>query len=591
MRHESVYKETLKITFPGKGDLVGCDISVSGTDMVLKSSSDVKALTYCDLKCIHIPGLMEVLKLYPEFAQTFCSDILHDLTFNLREGYEMEDNGGTSLTLPSISEDDENSEGTTPRSPMSPCLTINRNKYSAATGDENWESKVHQFRRTFQSGHRPTVRFEKLRPAATHPNLRKSWDFFDIRDEIEMTKTSVERLDSQMTSLTQDVANLSQEVRTTLILLQQKFECTVTLPQTTQSCESLPMRKHPGNPSLPRRACSQPIGLPSGDQTARDVAHETLRPHHFHNSETQTDLYLLDDILQRRFSPENFSLSERSSDKSSLERSFERSVERSSVERSERYPLQRTSGCSSFSLGEDKVEFVVGPPVSGDEAPETTGGGLRSPKESRDNNNSRMAAFWRSASPDDQPVPSSSSRFRSSVNGGRDSNARSDVPGEIVVDIDGSTSLRLEEFVNFAKGFRITCIRQVRQSSVSPSRPEPGRELPAGKSCSPVFSSPQPVNFLLKPATPLLPSVSTTMATTFLQQQQTNALVSTLLEQVGIMSKYISTLQIPPPPVIHAAQSTAAPVPPAQSPPTAVISPSQFVTSIVSKSKSQYLLP
>ncbi|KAG8198588.1 hypothetical protein JTE90_026486 [Oedothorax gibbosus] len=57
------------------------------------------------------------------------------------------------------------------------------------------------------------------------------------------------------------------------------------------------------------------------------------------------------------------------------------------------------------------------------------------------------------------------------------------------------------------------------------------------------------------------------------------------------MSKYISTLQIPPPPVIHAAQSTAAPMPPAQSPPTAVISPSQFVTSIVSKSKSQYLLP
>ncbi|GFV66631.1 potassium voltage-gated channel subfamily H member 8 [Trichonephila clavipes] len=118
-----------------KGDLVGCDISVNGPDQVLKSSSDVKALTYCDLKCIHIPGLMEVLKLYPEFAQTFCSDILHDLTFNLREGYEMEDNGGTSLTLPSISEDDENndSDGTAPASPMSPCLTINRNKYNAGT--------------------------------------------------------------------------------------------------------------------------------------------------------------------------------------------------------------------------------------------------------------------------------------------------------------------------------------------------------------------------------------------------------------------------------------------------------------------------
>ncbi|GFY77086.1 potassium voltage-gated channel subfamily H member 8 [Trichonephila inaurata madagascariensis] len=173
-----VLQNGMVVAILGKGDLVGCDISVNGPDQVLKSSSDVKALTYCDLKCIHIPGLMEVLKLYPEFAQTFCSDILHDLTFNLREGYEMEDNGGTSLTLPSISEDDENndSDGTAPASPMSPCLTINRNKYNA--GEDNWENKVHQFRRTFQ-GHRPTVRFEKLRPAATHPNLRK-WHVYGL---------------------------------------------------------------------------------------------------------------------------------------------------------------------------------------------------------------------------------------------------------------------------------------------------------------------------------------------------------------------------------------------------------------------------
>lgn len=54
----------------------------------VKSSSDLKALTYCDLKCIHIPGLLEVLKLYPEFSDTFYSEILHDLTFNLREGHE-----------------------------------------------------------------------------------------------------------------------------------------------------------------------------------------------------------------------------------------------------------------------------------------------------------------------------------------------------------------------------------------------------------------------------------------------------------------------------------------------------------------------
>ena len=89
------------LNFSGKGDLVGCDISkhlktanssISGSchDVVVKSSCDVKALTYCDLKCINIPGLVEVLKLYPEFQDQFAEDIKHDLTYNLREGYDAE---------------------------------------------------------------------------------------------------------------------------------------------------------------------------------------------------------------------------------------------------------------------------------------------------------------------------------------------------------------------------------------------------------------------------------------------------------------------------------------------------------------------
>lgn len=70
---------------------MGSDISLtSGAETVMRSSSDVKALTYCDLKCLFIPGLLEVLKLYPEFAESFCHDIVHDLTYNLREGYENE---------------------------------------------------------------------------------------------------------------------------------------------------------------------------------------------------------------------------------------------------------------------------------------------------------------------------------------------------------------------------------------------------------------------------------------------------------------------------------------------------------------------
>ena len=71
---------------------MGCDISkhlCSNTnDVVIKSSCDVRALTYCDLKCLCIPGLVDVLKLYPEFQEQFAEDVKHDLTYNLREGYD-----------------------------------------------------------------------------------------------------------------------------------------------------------------------------------------------------------------------------------------------------------------------------------------------------------------------------------------------------------------------------------------------------------------------------------------------------------------------------------------------------------------------
>jgi len=73
------------LTHAGKGDLFGSDLGC--TDAVIKSSCDVRSLTYCDLQCIQLFGLREVLEMYPEFAATFASDLAQDLTYNLREGY------------------------------------------------------------------------------------------------------------------------------------------------------------------------------------------------------------------------------------------------------------------------------------------------------------------------------------------------------------------------------------------------------------------------------------------------------------------------------------------------------------------------
>lgn len=73
------------IPSPGKGDLIGSDSLTK--EQVIKTNANVKALTYCDLQYISLKGLREVLRLYPEYAQKFISEIQHDLTYNLREGH------------------------------------------------------------------------------------------------------------------------------------------------------------------------------------------------------------------------------------------------------------------------------------------------------------------------------------------------------------------------------------------------------------------------------------------------------------------------------------------------------------------------
>ncbi|KAM9715532.1 voltage-gated delayed rectifier potassium channel KCNH4 [Menidia menidia] len=83
-----VLKDSMVLAILGKGDLIGSDLP--GTEQVIKTNADVKALTYCDLQYISVRGLREVLELYPEYASVFASDIHNNLTYNLREGSQEE---------------------------------------------------------------------------------------------------------------------------------------------------------------------------------------------------------------------------------------------------------------------------------------------------------------------------------------------------------------------------------------------------------------------------------------------------------------------------------------------------------------------
>ncbi|XP_045915121.1 potassium voltage-gated channel subfamily H member 8 [Micropterus dolomieu] len=81
-----VLKDSMVLAILGKGDLIGANLSLD--DRVIKTNADVKALTYCDLQCINLKGLYEVLDLYPEYSHRFVQDIQQDLTYNLKEGHE-----------------------------------------------------------------------------------------------------------------------------------------------------------------------------------------------------------------------------------------------------------------------------------------------------------------------------------------------------------------------------------------------------------------------------------------------------------------------------------------------------------------------
>ncbi|XP_062994657.1 potassium voltage-gated channel subfamily H member 4 [Elgaria multicarinata webbii] len=110
-----VLKDNIVLAILGKGDLIGADLP--SKDQVIKTNADVKALTYCDLQYISLRGLFEVLELYPEYSAKFMADIHQDLTFNLREGSEIEGLLRFSRS-PRLSQSHPES-GATPEKPLS----------------------------------------------------------------------------------------------------------------------------------------------------------------------------------------------------------------------------------------------------------------------------------------------------------------------------------------------------------------------------------------------------------------------------------------------------------------------------------------
>ncbi|XP_047226108.1 potassium voltage-gated channel subfamily H member 7-like [Girardinichthys multiradiatus] len=76
-----ILKDDIVVAILGKNDIFGEMIHLCTTPG--KSNADVRALCYCDLSTIQREDLLEVLDMYPEFADYFFNNL--ELTFNLRD--------------------------------------------------------------------------------------------------------------------------------------------------------------------------------------------------------------------------------------------------------------------------------------------------------------------------------------------------------------------------------------------------------------------------------------------------------------------------------------------------------------------------
>ncbi|XP_049449953.1 potassium voltage-gated channel subfamily H member 7-like isoform X3 [Epinephelus fuscoguttatus] len=76
-----ILRDDIVVAILGKNDIFGEMIHLFAKPG--KSNADVRALSYCDLSTIQREDLLEVIDMYPEFADSFFNNL--ELTFNLRD--------------------------------------------------------------------------------------------------------------------------------------------------------------------------------------------------------------------------------------------------------------------------------------------------------------------------------------------------------------------------------------------------------------------------------------------------------------------------------------------------------------------------
>ncbi|XP_076156970.1 voltage-gated delayed rectifier potassium channel KCNH8 [Alosa pseudoharengus] len=267
-----VLKDGMVLAILGKGDLIGANMSIE--DRVVKTNADVKSLTYCDLQCINLRGLYEVLDLYPEYSHRFCQDIQQDLTYNLREGHESHlisrimsskvvdpqvdgrGNGGVIQCYQPIREQgDEEQEAEEAEDDEEETVLFLSDENMRKPDPSNLSPRVVDGTEESNSTESsPTFTFSAVHGAAN----ATATDMIQISTaelaaKAEETRGQLCHLDQEVTSLGREVAELSRVMRSLAFLM----ESLLTSPHAHSTCSPHysppppPANTHPWTPSMP----------------------------------------------------------------------------------------------------------------------------------------------------------------------------------------------------------------------------------------------------------------------------------------------------------------------------------------------------
>ncbi|XP_068833513.1 potassium voltage-gated channel subfamily H member 6 isoform X2 [Capricornis sumatraensis] len=179
-----ILRDDVVVAILGKNDIFGEPVSLHARPG--KSSADVRALTYCDLHKIQRADLLEVLDMYPAFADSFWSKL--EVTFNLRDA------GGGHQASPQQAPRSQDHQGfflSDTQSGAAPSLSI-----SDASG--LWPELLQQV---------------PPRPSQSPPNPQGDSDCWprELGSRLEQLQAQMNRLESRMSSDLSRILKLLQQ--------------------------------------------------------------------------------------------------------------------------------------------------------------------------------------------------------------------------------------------------------------------------------------------------------------------------------------------------------------------------------------------